>query len=124
VREGDTFFLAKAADRHLWVILSDPEIDEERILFVSLTSHDVTKEDACIVEAGEHPFVHHKTCVYYEDIREASSADLTRIGDAGLLEPQAPVSAELLARIRHGVSLSRDIKYKYIDLLIVQGVID
>jgi hypothetical protein len=124
VRAGDTFSLAKAADRHLWVILSDPEIDPARILFVSLTSYDVTKEDACMVEAGEHPFVRHRTCVYYEDIREASLADLARVRDAGLLVPDAAVSPELLARIRRGVSLSRDIKNKYIDFLIDQGVID
>jgi hypothetical protein len=49
VRAGDTFFLSGVADRQLWVILSDPEIDPGRVVFVSLTSHDVTKEDVCMI---------------------------------------------------------------------------
>ena len=40
MKAGDTFFLAGgAADRHLRVIISDPAIDPERVLFVSMTSY-------------------------------------------------------------------------------------
>jgi hypothetical protein len=124
VRAGDTFFLSGVADRQLWVILSDPEIDPGRVLFVSLTSHDVTKEDVCMIEAGEHPFIRHKTCAYYGDIREASLAKLAAIRDAGRLVTNVPVSADLLARIRRGVSRSKDIQYKYVDFLLEQGVMD
>jgi len=45
VKPGDTFTLKdKAVDSHLWVIVSDPAIDGERVLFVSMTSYDVTNE--------------------------------------------------------------------------------
>jgi hypothetical protein len=124
VQAGDTFVLVGAADRHLWVILSDPGLDPDRVLFVSLTSHDVTKEDVCLIAAGEHPFVQHQTCVFYEDIREAPLAVLDRLRDSGRLQPREPVSADLLDRIRRGVSLSRDIKLKYIEFLLDQGVIE
>ena len=81
---GDTFFLGdKAADRHLWVIISDPTIDPDRVLFVSMTSFDVTKEDVCLVEPGEHPFVSHKTCIAYWNARDASLDVLAQLRKAG-----------------------------------------
>ena len=42
---GDTFFLKKeASDKHLWVVVSDPESHPEAVVFVSMTSYDVTKK--------------------------------------------------------------------------------
>src|SRR5262245_26999721 len=56
MKAGDTFFLTGgAADRHLRVIISDPAIDSERVLFVSMTSYDVTKEDVCLIHPGGAP---------------------------------------------------------------------
>ena len=124
MREGDAFFLIGAPDRHLWVIVSNPELDPVRVLFLSLTSLDVTKENVCVILPGEHPFVANKTCVYYRDIKEASLDNLIRLRDAGRLRLADPVSADLLRRIREGISLSKEVKFKYIDFLIEQGVID
>ena len=111
MRAGDTFFLwREAADEHLWVIISDPAVDPGRVLFVSMTSYDVSKENACLIAAGEHPFVTNRTCIAYDKAREASLDDLGMLRDAGMLRARAPVSPELLGRIRKGVSLSVDIK--------------
>jgi hypothetical protein len=124
VQAGDTFFLEGVAERHLWVIISDPSINPERVLLVSMTSFDVTKEDVCLLDPGDHPFVKHKTCIDYSHAREASLAVLVRLRDSERLRPDESVSADLLGRIRRGVSLSRDIKFKYVELLLDQGVID
>lgn len=74
MRAGDTFSIQGVADRHLWVILSDPETHPDRVIFV--------------------------------------------------LQMRAPVTPELLDRIRRGVSLSREIPFKFVERLIEQGVID
>jgi hypothetical protein len=125
MKAGDTFFLAGgAADRHLRVVISDPSIDAERVLFVSMTSYDITKEDVCLLDVGDHPFVQHKTCIAYADAREAPLDALLKLRDAGHLRPSEPVSMELLARIRRGVSLSRWVKLKYLELMLDQGLLD
>ena len=125
MKAGDTFFLAGgAADRHLRVIISDPSIDPDRVLFVSMTSYDVTKEDVCLLDVGDHPFVQHKTCIAYADAREAPLEALIKLQDAGHLRPGDPISAELLQRIRRGVSLSRWIKLKHLELMLDQGLLD
>jgi hypothetical protein len=125
MKAGDTFFLAGgAADRHLRVIISDPVIDPERVLFVSMTSYDVTKEDVCLLVVGDHPFVKHKTCIAYGDAREAPLEALIQLRDAGQIRPSVAVSPELLDRIRRGVSLSKGIKVKYLELMLDQGLLD
>ncbi len=75
MQAGDTFYLQhQAADGHLWVIISDPEQNPARVLFVSMTSYDIDKEDVCLIQAGEHPRVTHKTCINYQLTRHRSYA--------------------------------------------------
>jgi hypothetical protein len=125
MKAGDTFFLAGgAADRHLRVIISDPSIDPQRVLFVSMTSYDVSKEDACLLNVADHPFVQHKTCIAYADTREAPLESLIKLRDAGHLRLGEPVSPEPLDRIRPGVSLWRRIKLKYLELMLDQDLLD
>jgi len=125
MRAGDAFYLPdKSADGHLWVVISEPEKDAERVLIVSMTSFDVDKENACLIEAGEHPRVTHKTCICYRPARQASLAKLQLLQGAGVLRMQPPVSADLLRRIREGASLSRRIDFEHVQLLIEQGLLD
>ena len=125
MKAGDTFFLrGGAADRHLRVIISDPSVDPDRVIFISVTSYDATKEEVCLLYVGDHPFVTHKSCVAYWSAREASLQQLVQLRDGGQLRPGDPVSAELLVRIRRGESLSKDIKPKALDVRLDQGLLD
>jgi hypothetical protein len=63
---GDTFIRGDA-DQHLWVVVSDPAVDSANVLIVNLTSLDARKEKVCILREGDHPWVHHDTCVNYGD---------------------------------------------------------
>ena len=122
---GDTFYLPdKAADGHLWIVISDPAKNPDRVLLVSMTSYDVDKEDVCLIDAGEHPKVKHKTCICYKPARATSLENLRRLRDTGYLAMQEPVSAELLQRIRRGVSLSRRIDLEHIELMEEQELLD
>jgi hypothetical protein len=53
-----------------------------------------------------------RSCIYYADIKEASVVALEQLQAVGKLQNRTPVSSQLLARIREGVSLSRDIEVK------------
>jgi hypothetical protein len=121
---GDTFRLVGVADRHTWVILSDPAIDAARVLLVSFTGYVPGMDPSCIVEVEELSILDKRSCIYYADIKEASVAALDQLQAAGKLQKRTPVSQQLLARIRGGVSLSRDIEVKYIEFLLGQGVIE
>ena len=125
MKAGDTFYLPDpSADGHLWVIISDPEKDADRVLFVSMTSYDVDKEDVCLIQAGEHPRVTHTTCIHYKLTRHSSLEILDRLRDTGYLRVQPPVSEDVLRRIRRGASLSKRIDFEYIELMGEQDLLD
>jgi hypothetical protein len=125
MKAGDTFVLGgKAVDRHLYVVISDPVNFPEAVVFVSMTSYDVTKEKVCLIHPGEHPNVHHLTCIAYDYIKSTTLDRLDELRASGLLQDRHPVSAAVLARIRRGASLSRDIVSDYLDVLLNQGVLD
>jgi hypothetical protein len=114
----------RQVDTHLWVIVSDPSKDRQKVVLVSITTHETHKQSVCVLEAGDHPRINHKGCVHYQETRTTSLDTLLSLNDKGFLSPQAPVSPEILARIREGVSRSRTIKPKHIDILLEQGVIE
>ena len=125
MKAGDTFTLKdKSVDSHLWVIVSDPAVDAERVLFVSMTTYDVTKEKVCLLDVGDHPFVKHRTCIAYDFAKVAPVHALITLRDQGHLSMGQPVSDELLERIRQGISLSRRINVEHVMLMIDQGLLD
>lgn len=122
---GDTFILKdRSVDSHLWIVVSEPAIDPERVLFVSMTSYDITKEKVCLLDIGDHPFIKHRTCIAYDFARLAPLTTLVALRDRGLLTMNEPVSVELLDRIRQGISLSRRINVEHLMLMIEQGILD
>jgi hypothetical protein len=122
---GETFYLPdRSADGHLWIVISDPGKDPDRVLLVSMTSHDVDKEDVCLIDPGEHPRVKQRTCICYKPARATSLKNLDRLRDSGYLQMQEPVSADLLERIRRGVALSRRIELEHLELMEEQELLD
>ena len=122
---GDAFFIKdRSVDTHLWVIISDTQKDRERVVMVSITTYEPHKEAACLLDEGDHPRIIHKSCVFYKETRMTTLENLQRCLDQDSLSVQPPVTAEILERIREGVSKSRTIKPKFIDILLEQGVIE
>ena len=124
---GSTFLLSEEhqdIDKHLWVVLSDPTKNDREVLIVSLTTHKPHKDQACIVDPGEHPWVTHKTCVAYDFARTLSLEQLKELRYSGSIQLNEPVSKALLARIRQSAGNSVRLKMKYADLLIDQGLLE
>lgn len=122
---GDTFRLVGVADRHTWVVLSDPLQDPRVVLIVSFTSFTpgIGMDASCVVEPHEFAVLTNRSCLYYDDVREASLAALQTIQQAGRLQTRTSVSAALLERIRAGAIISNDCKEKYKQLLRDQGLV-
>lgn len=122
---GDTFRLVNVADRHTWVVLTDPEIDPNQILIVSFTSFTAGTgmDESCVVETHEFSLLTNRSCIYYEDIKELSLKDMEALKKVGRLQKRTPVSAGLLQRIREGALNSEDCKKKHKEALLKQGLI-
>ncbi len=122
---GDTFRLNGVADRHTWVVLLDPVYDPKRVLIVSFTSYTagIGMDAALSGEPQELSILTNRSCIYYEDIREASVANLQTLEKAGRLQKRTPVSGLLLQRIRDGAIDSDECPEKFKEFLKKQGVV-
>jgi hypothetical protein len=124
MKGGDTFLVTKQeVDNHLWVIASDPEVNAGEVLIVNLTTASRLKEQVCIIDRNEHPWVNHRTCVNYEDSKIVSLQKLFQLKDSGLIQLQAPLSPLLLQRVRGGASVSSRIPLDHRQLLVAQRLI-
>jgi hypothetical protein len=125
VKSGDTFRLVNVADRHTWVVLTDPEIDPNHILIVSFTSFTagIGMDESCVIQTHEFSLLTNRSCIYYEDIKELSLQDLETLKKVGRLQNRTPVPAGLLQRIREGALNSEDCKEKHKEVLLRQGLI-
>ena len=122
---GDTFYIRdRSVDTRLWVVISDPLKGPDRVILVSVTTFETYKEAVCLIMPGDHPQITHESCVAYQEARMTTLENLVALRAGNQLSIQTPVSADLLARIRDGVSRSRRIRHKYVEILLEQGVID
>lgn len=99
--------------KHLFAIAVGPQPIEgygtqPHVIMVSVTSikPDYPYDPACVIKAGEHPFVTHDSYVYYRDPRIESVAHVQAMVDQAVWQSKEPCSPELLERIRTGLMSS------------------
>ena len=126
MKGGDTIIVAlpnASVDSQLWSVISDPEIDQDNIVIVNMTSWRSDKDQACVLDVGDHCYVKHRTCINYEDAKIQSAANLEALLSSGKIAPHVTCSEELLVRIRNSVNESR-MKMSVVDILVSQGVVE
>ncbi len=126
MKAGDTFLVAEPGtsyDSHLWMVLSDPQSDPERVLIVNLTSWREDKDRACVLGPGDHAYVRHRTSVNYAGAKLVSAAEIEGLLESGGLASHTPLDPDVLARIRNAVPASR-MALGHAALLEEQGLID
>ena len=69
------------------MVISDPRLDPGLVV-VCFLSWQSWHDQACIVRAGEHPFVQHDTCVNYPGARVVPEAKLDSLKTTGVLKPK------------------------------------
>lgn len=121
MKAGDTF-LAPGFDDHLWMVISDPSIDPDHVVIVFFLSWQPQYDQACVIQAGEHPFVKHATCVEYPAAKVTTNLKLDENVAHGKLKLKVPLSPELLDKIR-ACAANSDITTQAYDVLRRQGFV-
>ena len=97
--------------KHLFILLTGPTLQdaEQRVLMVSFSSHKpgLYVDPACLVDAGEHPFIRKPSFVAYSKARIESAEALLRGVKNGKLIQHAQATAALFERICHGLTVSQ-----------------
>ena len=124
---GDTFFVqqvGKRYDSHLWMVLSDPALNANQVLIVSLTTWGKDDDPACVLNVGDHPFVRQKSFIKYSHAKVVTDQQLEDFLARGQIHAQAPLSASVLKRVRDAAAESRFMALGHADILIDQGLLD
>jgi hypothetical protein len=115
---GDTIRFGQG---HLFVVVSDPHMDPNRVLIVNMTTDYGKQDQSCVLLPGDHPFVTHRTCMYYAGSRIESNRTLEWMISSATAKVCEPVSAEVLDRIRQGVAISDHASFEAKQILTEQG---
>ena len=97
--------------KHLFVIMTAPTLhgSEKNSLMLSFSSckPGMYCDPACLIGAGEHPFVRKPSFVVYSKARIEGVDGLVRGVKAGTLIPHEQVAVSLFERICDGLTTSR-----------------
>lgn len=69
-------------------------------------------DDACVLGAGDHPFIKVKSYVIYRKCRIEKCKTLIKGVDEGLLIPRDPFSDDSFTRICEGIEKSKQTPWK------------
>ncbi len=123
MKKGGTFYgnPEGASQPHLHCIITDSSEHKEKgkCLFVHMISYNEGNpysDRSCILNKGDHPFITRPTCINYAAATEIDLENLEFAVSRCLCEENAPLSLEILERIREGARLSDHLprKYKYL----------
>jgi hypothetical protein len=121
---GNVFQFVGIADIHAWTIISDPVNHPSRLLIVNFTTWDPRVDQACVLQAGVHPFIVARTCVNYPRARIVTDAVLEQLRAAGRLRMHPSLSEPLLREIRESAMFSTKITLEAADILTEQGLVE
>lgn len=111
---GQTLLVPSGPGLHLFFLILGPVVladygSAPQLAMVSATTlrDGVPHDSACVLEAGEHPFIQHPSYLAYRYMRLDSSLHVEKMVRDAVWGPHAPCAADLLQRIVAGVCQSR-----------------
>ncbi len=99
--------------KHLFIVLNDPAqvlaYEDKHSLLVGVTTihADIPHDPACELHPGDHPFIRHRSCVFYAQARIEISQKLIDGVKRGIFAPQGMLAEDIFARVCHGLTVSR-----------------
>lgn len=117
MRKG-TILIPTGPVNHLHFICCDPvyysRLGRECVLAVNIsTVNDGTEYDqTCILDSGDHPYIHHPSYVYYRKADVFGSENISRNVAEGNFSIHSPCSDTTFNRVMQGFESSEEVRYK------------
>lgn len=123
MNQGDTY--RRFSGAHLWIVISDPAADSDRVVSVNLTTKRILRNEdhTCVLDVGDHPFVRHPTYVNYRGARITSNAELDDEFRSNVIKLDGGASTELLAKLISAAHKSPFTAREVKSILAAQGLI-
>lgn len=115
LKEGCTFlYRYSGSDLHLFIVITGTVSINKTIMYTctmisSWKQGSPLCDPACIIEAGEHPFITHKSYIAYKETVQFTEEQLNKKFLNGECIPRDSLSPELLKRVKDSAAKSRKI---------------
>lgn len=115
IKKGTLLMPSGNAD-HLFIICSDPifylKLGKDCFLSVNITSikPDIEHDNSCILNAGDHPFVHHPSYVLYRKADIFGVLTISQSIAEGDISIHHPCDDALFTRVMAGFAISNALK--------------
>lgn len=115
IKAGDPFlYRYPRGDFHLFIIVLDSYKTESGfvcpcVMVTSWTGNPKLDDPSCILEAGEHEFITHKSYIAYKETIPFKADWIEYNLECGIYRAKPPVSKDLLERIIKSAKNSRKI---------------
>lgn len=108
---------------HLYVLLCDPFGEPPKCLMASISTvrERVYHDPACLLYAGDHPFVKQTSYVKYSTCRLEESAKLIRAVNEGIFRQHEMMDGAIVARMIRACLSSRHTPKEIKDLIVANG---
>lgn len=106
---GDTFLMPApggAATPHLWIIVTQPDLQTRECAIVSVTTLRHSKDQTVILRVGDHPFIRHDSTIFYGDAMIVDARRLEAEIAAGLALVREKCPPTTLKLVQDGVGAS------------------
>lgn len=124
IEPGSSFrFASEFKDSHLWFVVSDCRSQPDEVLILNVSTWREWSDPACVLDAGDQPFISHKTCIRYDMGVTVSLERLQAMLDAGLIILHEKATRELIDRILDGAARTKHLVMDYKRLLTSQSLI-
>jgi hypothetical protein len=97
---------------HLFIILTDPDADG-MVLVVPICSATAKSDSTCIVGAGDHPFLKHKSFTAYYRLNILNAATLVDQERRSIIQYRGMFDEKFFALVCAGVEQSRQAAPRY-----------
>lgn len=105
---------------HLHIVLTDavtvdPAQPDAHVVVVSVSSvvEGAPHDSTCYLEVGDHPFIRHRSYVFYAVATAYPIATLEQMVVSGEIEVREPVSEDVMVRVTQGLLDSRHSKPRW-----------
>lgn len=112
-------------DDHLWIVISDPTQNRDKVLIANLTTYrgDAGHDD-CVLTPAQYAGLDHKSCVFFLRASLCRLEWLERSLERGLIELRDPLPDETLGRVREAAESTHFLFGEAKELLRQQAPLD
>lgn len=107
MKAGDTFHVRSPSSTksHLYIVVTGVDA-KGNLVIANVTTQDQGKDQSCVLNVGDHPFLTRESVVNYAEALIAKEENVLSGARGGVVQHDVPVPHDVLNRVQQGAIAS------------------